>query len=190
MTSVLKMYDPTKVYTAEDALRLRGAGRWELIEGRIIEMGQDWTGDEHAAIESNIGAELRQYARQTQSGKVRVGEIGIYISRNPDTVRAADALFISNERYAQKKSDGALDVAPELVVEIMSPDDRWSEIEEKMREYFSIGVKLVWIVNPKSRKVLAYRSLTDVHEFTSHDEITADDVLPGFKAKVSLFFED
>lgn len=65
-------------------------------------------------------------------------EVGIYTRRNPDTVRAADGAFISDERYAQpKQTHGFLDVAPDLIVEILSPDDRWSEIKQKLREYFS-----------------------------------------------------
>ena len=153
-------------------------------------MDNDWTGDEHAGIEHNFSLELGIYLREHKSGKARAGEAGIYIQRNPDIVRGADVLYISNKRYAQKKSEGALDVAPELIIEIMSPNDRWSEVTEKLREYFSIGVQLVWVADPKSRSVFAYRSLTDVREFASEDEITGDEVLPGFKAKVATFFED
>lgn len=189
MTTQTKVYDPTKVYTAEEALRLRGPGRWELIDGRIVEKDMDWTGDEHGGIESNFDEQLRDYAREKQPGKVRVGEVGIYIRCNPDTVRSADAVYISNERYAQKKSRSALDVAPELVVEILSPDDSWSEVMEKLRDYFSIGVRLVWIADPKTRRVFAYRSPTDVREFTEQDELTGDDVLPGFAVKVARLFE-
>lgn len=193
MNTPARTYDPTKVYTADEALRLRGAGRWDLIDGKIVEKEavtkMDWTGDDHAGIEINIGAELREYARTTKSGKVRGGEIGIYLQRNPDKVRGADVLYISNERYAQKKSSSALDVAPELVVEIMSPDDSWSEVTEKIRDYFAIGVRLVWIADPKLRNVFAYRSLTDVSVFTENDTLTGDDVLPGFSVKVAQLFE-
>jgi Uma2 family endonuclease len=190
MTASTKSYDPIRIYPADEALRLRGEGRWDLLEGRIVEMGQDWTGDEHGAVESNVGAALHSYARAKRSGKVRVGEVGIYIRRNPDTVRGADVIYISNERYAQKLSASALDVAPELIVEVLSPNDKQDEVREKIRDYFSIGVRLVWIADPKARSVFAHRSLTEVREFTSTDEITAEDVLPGFKAKVSLFFEE
>ncbi len=124
-------------------------------------------------------------------GKVRVGEVGIYIRRNPDTVRAADVAYISNDRYAQrKKKRGYLDVAPDLVVEIMSPDDRWSEVTQKLREYFSIGVRLVWVADPAVRTVYAYRSLTDVREFTEADTLPGDDVLPGLSVPVASLFEE
>jgi Uma2 family endonuclease len=123
-------------------------------------------------------------------GIVKVGEVGIYTHRRPDTVRGADVLFISNERHAQLTSSGYLDVAPELVVEVMSPDDRWSEVRRKLQEYFQIGVKLVWIADPDSRTVYAYRSLTDVREFTERDALSGDDVLPDLSVPVASLFEE
>ena len=61
---------------------------------------------------------------------------------------------------------------------------------QKLRDDFSIGVRLVWIVDPQSRSVLAYRSLTDVREFAENDDLPGDDVLPGFSVKVTQLFEE
>ena len=72
----------------------------------------------------------------------------------------------------------------------MSPDDRWSEVTQKLREYFSIGVRLVWVADPATRTVYAYRSLTDVREFSETATLTGDDVLPGFSVPVSALFEE
>ena len=123
-------------------------------------------------------------------GKVRAAEVGIYTRRNPDTGRGADVLSISNERYAQKKSPGYLDVAPDLVVEILSPNDRWTEVNQKLREYFAIGVRLVRVADPQTRSVYTYRALTDVREFTENDDLPGDNVLPGFSVKVAQLFEE
>lgn len=175
--------------TGEELLAMGDIGPCELVEGRIVPMSP--TADEHAGYESNFDEYIKVFVRQYKLGKVRVGEVGIYIRRNPDTVRAADVAFISNERYAQrKKKRGYLDVAPDLVVEIMSPDDRWSEVTQKLREYFSIGVRLVWVADPEVRTVYAYRSLTDVREFTEADTLPGDDVLPGFSVPVAALFEE
>ena len=68
---------------------------------------------------------------------MRVGGVGLYIRRNPDTVRGADLAYISAERYAKRKQQsGFLDVAQELIVEIMSPDDRWVDVSEKLNRRF------------------------------------------------------
>ncbi len=172
--------------TGEELLAMGDIGPCELIEGEIRPMPP--TGFEHGSIENLIGARLRLFAEQYQRGRVAVGEVGIYTRRNPDTVRGADVVFISNERYAQQQSEGYLDVAPDLVVEVISPEDRWSGVMKKLEEYFDIGVRLVWVVDPGTRRVYAYRSLTDVRHFTESDTLPGDDVLPGFSLPIAEIF--
>jgi Uma2 family endonuclease len=161
----------------------------ELVEGRIVPMSP--TSFKHGNYEGNFYEHLKAYVRRRKSGKVLVGEVGLYTHRNPDTVRAADVAFISNERLArQSKAGGYLEVAPELVVEILSPDDRWSDVTQKLREYFAVDVRLVWVADPEARVVYAYRSLTDVREFNLADTIMGDDVLPEFSVPVASLFEE
>jgi Uma2 family endonuclease len=107
-------------------------------------------------------------------------------------VRAADVLFISNERDARWSNvRGFLDVAPDLIVEILSPPtDRSLDTMQKLREYFAIGVRLVWVADPEARIVYAYRSLTNVTEFRDTDQLTAEDVLPGFSVPVAELFAE
>jgi Uma2 family endonuclease len=106
-------------------------------------------------------------------------------------VRAADVLFISNERYARWSNvRGFLDVAPDLIVEILCPTDRSLDTMQKLREYFAIGVRLVWVADPEARIVYAYRSLTNVTEFRNTDQLTAEDVLPGFSVPVAELFAE
>jgi Uma2 family endonuclease len=178
----------TDLITGEELARMGDIGPCELVRGRIVPMSP--TGDAHGGYEANICYEIHTFVKAHKLGKVRVGEVGIYTARNPDTVRGADAIFISHERYAQKQSKSYLDVAPDLVVEILSPNDAWSEVMQKLREYFAIGVRLIWVADPTTRTVFAYRSITDVREFTDRDELPGDDVLPGFAAPVAQLFED
>jgi Uma2 family endonuclease len=178
-----------KLITGEEALALGDIGPYELVEGRIVPMSP--TGYKHARYESNFDEYLKAFVRGRNLGHVLVGEVGIYTGRRPDTVRGADLAFISNERYAQqKKESGFLEVAPELVVEILSPDDRWNDVTQKLREYFSIGVKLVWVADPAARTVYAYRALTEVREFKETDLLPGDDILPGFSVPVANLFEE
>src|SRR3972149_9666738 len=175
--------------TGEELRALGDIGPCELIEGRIVPMSP--TGYAHARCEVRFGRYLDAFVSQNRLGQVIGGEVGIYTHRNPDTVRAADVAFISNERYArQKKAAGFLEVAPELIVEILSPDDRWSEVTTKLHESFSIGVRLVWITDPNAKIVYAYRSLTDMREFQESDTLTGDAVLPGFSLPVASLFEE
>jgi len=172
--------------TGEELAAMGDIGPCELIRGEIVEMTP--TGDIHGKIESAFDIAIGLFAHQHKLGHVRVGEVGIYTRRNPDTVRGADVVFISNERYAQRGSSVYLDVAPDLVVEVMSPDDRWSEVMQKLGEYFAIGVRLVWVADPATRSIYAYRSLDDVQHLDETAELSGGDVLPGFKMRVAEIF--
>ena len=81
-------------------------------------------------------------------------------------------------------------MAPELVVEILSPHDTVMDLTEQLREYFAIGVKLVWVLDPRARRVMVFRSLTDVRELAEPDQLTGDDVLAGFAVSVATLFEE
>jgi Uma2 family endonuclease len=116
------------------------------------------------------------------------GEVGIYTRRNPDRVRGADIVFLSSKRLTGNLPQGYLDVAPDLVVEIISPHDRWIDIREKITEYFALGVHRVWLVNPRNRTVLVYRSATEMQELAEGDPLVGEGVLEGFALPVETLF--
>ncbi len=176
-----------ELITGDDLLAMGDIGPCELIDGRIIHMTP--TGGEHGAIEFNLGSELRSFVRQHNLGWVMGGEIGIYIRRRPDTVRGADIVFVSLQRLF-RPTKGFLGVAPELVVEIMSPDDRWQAMREKLADYFSIGVERVWVVEPQTRKVLVFSSTTQVTELDEDDTLRGEGALEGFAIRVGDLFVD
>lgn len=81
-------------------------------------------------------------------------------------------------------------MAPNLVVEIMSPEDRWQDVREKLADTFSIGVERVWIVEPQNRKVLVFSSTTEVAEYDEEETLHGDGVLAEFAVKVSDLFAE
>jgi Uma2 family endonuclease len=99
-----------------------------------------------------------------------------------------DVAYISKERLAQTESQSFLDVAPELVVEVISPDDRWMDIHDKLQEYFGSGVQVVWVVDPKHQLVYVYRSLTDITILKPEDTLTGGEALPEFCMAVTEIF--
>ncbi len=100
--------------SGEELYDLGNMERTELIEGKIKTMPP--TGFLHGDVELTIGSLLRNFVYRNQLGRVMTGEVGIFTHRNPDTVRGADVLYISQERLQQVKADSFLDVAPELVI--------------------------------------------------------------------------
>ncbi len=147
-------------------------------------------GGMHGMIESNLHFALKSYVRQHRCGIVMVGETGIYTQRNPDRVRGADILFISKARMPTPPPQGFLTIAPDLVVEIRSPHDQWQDIQQKLNEYFGIGVHRVWIVDTPHRRVLNYRSPTESIIWQETDILRGEGALDGFSFPVVHIFED
>lgn len=175
-----------RLITAEEFARWPDEGRCELVHGKIVHLTA--SRPLHGLIEVRLGSRLFTYADSTGRGVVLGGEVGLWVRRNPDSVRGADLVFISRERYTSHNPKGFLDVAPELVIEILSPDDRRGEVMEKLEDYFAMGVDLVWIVDPEHRYVFAYRSLMEVERFEEGDLLTDEEILPGFSLLVAELF--
>ena len=182
-----KTAHPEKLITGEALYEMSSVESAELVQGVIVHHMP--TGHLHGLIESIITTLLFNFVRPRKLGRVFSGEVGIYIQRNPDTIRAADVAFVSTERVAHIKSHSYLDVAPELIVEVMSPNDSWSEVHQKLEEYFSIGVELIWIVDPKLQQIHVYQSLDSVQRLSINDTLTGGSVLPGFEAAVAELFD-
>ena len=179
---------PTKtpLITGEELLAMGDIGPCELVDGSIVPMSP--TGGEHGSIESDLGAVLRHFVREHNLGWVMTGEVGIYTRRNPDRVRGADVVFLSKERWPAPPPKGFLEVAPDLVVAIMSPYDRWLDVRQKLAEYFAIGVRWVWIVEPENQTVLVFHSTTDMQQYGMDDTLAGEGVLDGFTLTVANLF--
>ena len=174
--------------SAEAALEMSGLGRWELVKGELIHMTP--AGGTHGRLTMNIGAAVHGFVRRHGLGLVFGAETGFYTGHDPDTVRGADAMFYSNARVeALGDLTGFLRLAPDLAVEVMSPGDTWDEVEEKVAEYLTAGVRLIWIVSPKTKSVHVYRPRQEALRLSREDQLTGEDVLPGFEVTVAELFE-
>jgi Uma2 family endonuclease len=178
--------EPARLLSVEEFRDAFGDTAGELINGRFVPMPP--TGWPHARAEVKVSSRLEQFVEANGLGSVLGGEAGIIIRRGPDTVRGADVAFISNQRLAKASPDGYLDVAPELIVEIVSPNDRWSDITAKLEDYFSVGVQMVWLVDPQRRCVSCYRGPTKLSVVGPNGTLTAEPMLPGFTLPVSDLF--
>ena len=177
---------PTRLITGEELLAMGDIGPCELIDGEIVPMSP--TGGVHGRLEMRLGRWLDVFVDEHDLGWVLGGEVGIYIRRNPDRVRGADVAFWSHERLPEGPPPGFLDVVPELVVEVISPTDRWRDIREKIDEYFAMGVDRVWIVEPPTHSVLVYESPTTQRQLGEGDILEGEGVLKGFSLPVARLF--
>jgi Uma2 family endonuclease len=137
----------------------------------------------------NLTTPLDQHVRANNLGAVYASETGFQIASNPDTVRAPDVAFVRRERLAEVgEVEGYWPGAPDLAVEVISPGDTYSEVEEKVLEWLGAGVRLVVVVNPRKRAVTVYRSRTDIVVLTEDEVIEGGNVVPGWTMPVASLF--
>jgi Uma2 family endonuclease len=174
--------------TAADLFQLPDEDyKYELVEGELIRRPP--TGGERGNVAMNIGFLLKGYVKAHGLGVISAAETGFILQRNPDTVRAPDASFVAQARVpAEEIPRTYWPFAPDLAVEVVSPDDRFDEVQEKVVEYFTAGARLVWIVLPKTRTMLVYRSVHEVRSLGVSDELGGEDVIPGFTCRVAELF--
>ena len=180
--------ESTASVTGEELLRMTWLNPCELVGGRIVRMTP--TNPTHGRIEVNVAVALSRYARTQKLGVVMAGEVGVFTTRDSDTVSAPDVLFLSHERdVLRTRRDGFLEVAPDLVVEILSPTDRPDAVRRKLDEYFAAGVRMAWVVDPVTRTVRVHRPGGDVRSVAAGEVMAGEDVLPGFVLPVDEVFE-
>jgi Uma2 family endonuclease len=184
------MSTQVQLMTADELLALpRGEFRYELVNGELRKMSP--AGHEHGRIIVRLTTPLAQHVWANRLGEVYAAETGFRLKSDPDTVRAPDIAFIVRQRVdVVGKLKGYWPGAPDLAVEVLSPDDRVSEVEEKVSEWLTAGSRQVWVVSPKLHTVTVYRSLTDIATLTETEGLEGGDVVPGFVIKVAEIFAE
>ncbi|BDG60472.1 Uma2 family endonuclease [Caldinitratiruptor microaerophilus] len=173
------------VLTADDLLKLPRSGqRYELVKGELVRMTPP--GFEHGEIVANIARILGNFVVTRKSGSV-VTEAGFLLGRDPDTVRAPDVAFVSRERLAKPRPKGYFDGAPDVAVEVISPNDTYLDVHGRIEEWLGAGSKSVWIVEPGRQRVTVYTALDRPRVF-ERDQTVADPQLPGLDVAAADFF--
>jgi|ERR1043165_1361309 Uma2 family endonuclease len=176
-----------RLVSGEELLQHPEWGPCELIRGKLVPVCRP--NKVHGVLMSEISWELLTYTKQYGTGLVVSGDSGVYLERDPDTVRGPDVYFIRRERLGETPLQPTfLEVPPDLCVEIVSPSDRWSDIEEKVRQYLAIQVKFVWVIDPAWQRARVYRldGTTDIVPNTG--SLSGEAVLPGFELSLSRLF--
>ncbi|MBI1748795.1 MAG: Uma2 family endonuclease [Acidobacteria bacterium] len=173
--------------TAEELIKMPDDSyKYELVRGELIRMSP--TGGQHGIVTINISLPLASYVKSHNLGKVCGAETGFKITQNPDTVRAPDVSFIARDRIPEEIPDNYWPFAPDLAVEVVSSNDRYDEIQQKVKEYLDAGARMVWVADPKTRIIMVYRSLKEVLVLTEKDNLSGEDVIPGFTCSVADLF--
>jgi Uma2 family endonuclease len=122
-------------------------------------------------------------------GELLVAEPGFVIERDPDTVRVPDVAFVSKSRIPPGGLPKAFaPFAPDIAVEVLSPGDTQVEVEDKVEQWLDGGTAMVWVVNPRGRRVTVHRKGRDPRILRENDTLDGDDVCPGFSVRVGELF--
>jgi Uma2 family endonuclease len=180
--------DTRELMTAEELLRLELPGKsTELVRGKLVVREPPST--YHGRIQSTLNFMVSAYVRANALGAVFGQDTGFKIRSDPDTVRAPDLAFVRHERVGQIGTRGYAPLAPDLVAEILSPDDRPGEVLMKVGEWLDAGVTLVWVIDADRRTGTAYRSDGTVRTIGAAGDLDGESVLPGFRCRISEIFE-
>jgi Uma2 family endonuclease len=178
-----------KLLSGDDLFAMPDLGSCELVRGTIVHAHP--SGFRHGKLAGSFFRALDSFVAPRKLGETVVGEVGVYTEWGPDTVRGADVAYISNERLALVKDRRKfLEVAPELVVEVVSAKQPWKRVRRKIEEYFACGVKLVWVADSRKRTVHVHSSPEDCRVLRAGDDLTGGDILPGLRVAVAKLFED
>lgn len=176
-----------KLMTAEELALLPDDGQHhELIRGELRTMSPP--GEQHGWLMMRLGSRLTVYVDANKLGRV-YGDLGCLLERDPDMVRAPDIAFISQDRLAQSPQPRYWQGAPDLVVEVISPNDIYGEVDEKVAMWLAHGARLVLVVNPRWRTVLIHRPGQPPCLLTEEDTLDGADVVPGWQLPVRELFD-
>jgi Uma2 family endonuclease len=183
------MATATALLTAEEYLLLPDNGQpTELVRGKVIPMNVPFP--RHGEICVQTAYLLRRYLETHEIGRVVSNDSGVVTERNPDTVRGADVAYYSYARVPRGPLPrGYLPVPPELVFEVRSPTDRWSEIQIKVGEYLQAGVSVVCVLDEQTRTAHLFDANQPPRALSEDKDLTFPDILGGFRASVRQFFE-
>jgi Uma2 family endonuclease len=175
--------------TAEELLRLPDDGkRYELVAGELHAMPP--AGGEHGFIGGRASRRIGRFLDEHPDvgGEICTSDTGFRLARNPDTVRAPDAAYVSAERLPMALVRGYPEMAPDLVVEVVSPSDTASEVQAKVGEWLRAGSRLVWVLYPATRTAMTYQPDGAARVLHADDTLTGEPVLPGFACRVGELF--
>lgn len=172
----------TQRWTESDLLCLPRDGRkYELVEGRIRIVS---TGGRHGRLEMHLARLMTPISEEPMYGS----STGFRMAGG--NIRSPDLSVMRRQRLPEGKTPiGFIDGAPDLAIEIISPDERETDIQAKLQDYFASGAQEVWLLYPERREVWRYRSVDTVEVLGAEDTLTGGDLLPDFAVRVAELFE-
>jgi Uma2 family endonuclease len=167
--------------------RPENANRWlELVRGEVVELPPPQK--PHGVVCVKVASALEGYVNERGVGYVTSNDSGVILERDPDTVRGPDVAYYEDANAFDALHPKYGETPPRLAVEVLSPDDRAGKVMRKIRDYLKASVPLVWVIDPEDRTLTVHRPDRPQTVLGETQEVTGDDVLPGFSWPLRRFF--
>jgi Uma2 family endonuclease len=153
--------------------------RTELLRGRLIV--HEPPGGRHGNVIARLASRLERHTESTGAGTLFVGDTGFLLARDPDTVRGPDIALVRQDRLSGPIPNGYLELAPDLVVEVLSHNDRPGAALAKVGDWLDAGTRLIWVIDPERRIARIYRQNGTESLVSENDALEGEEVLPGFR---------
>jgi Uma2 family endonuclease len=185
--SVAVATENRRIYTPEDLLAMPDSKNYELVDGRLVER---YMGAESSWIGGRLHSRLDLFCDEHDLGWVWPADNGYQcFAHAPKLVRRPDVSFIRAGRFpGGALPKGHVRIPPDLAVEVVSPNDLAYEVEERVDDYQKAGVPLIWVIYPEIRTVFVRRSNGTVTHLHQDDEMSGEEVIPGFRCVVRSLF--
>lgn len=175
--------------TADDLDRIsKEEGVFEVVNGELVEVPP--VGNYETLLEVELIAALREFVSGKVPGVLLSGGARFRLERDPDLVRGPDVSFTSKARLPGSPFEkGYFDLAPDLAVEIVSASNPSSYHEQKVSEYLDAGVRMVWVIYPRTQTAYLYTSKDAVQRIDENGELDGGEAVPGFKMRLGDLFD-
>jgi Uma2 family endonuclease len=175
------------LYTPEDLLAMPDGKGYELVGGQLVERNAD---AESSWVGGQLHSSLSRYCRERKMGWALPADNGYQcFPHEPGLVRKPDVSYVRFGRLAGGTlPKGWIKIPPDLVVEVVSPNDTVYELEDKLADYQKVEVPLMWVVYPNSRTVRVYRADGSTSFLHEDEELSGEDIIPGFRCFVREIF--
>jgi Uma2 family endonuclease len=184
-------YEPPQ---GERILSVEEYAQLEHDDDHVDELDRGWLvreprpGTRHGWIALRLGSRLQTHVERERLGLVCT-ESGFVLRTEPRSLRGPDVSFVRMERLPEgEPGEGFLDLAPDLVAEVVSPSSSADQLHQKVVQYLQAGVRLVWLVHLRSRTVTEYRSADLIRLLHVNEELSAEDIVPGFRLPLTELF--
>jgi Uma2 family endonuclease len=170
--------------TAEELARTSVPGKvLELVRGHLVVREPPSTF--HGVVAARLTVRLGAFVEKKKLGLVSAQDTGFKIDRDPDTVRGPDLAFVSRERLERIPEVGYAELAPDLIVELLSPNDRPGEALAKIGDFLTAGTRLAWLLDPRRREARIFRADGSVAVIGADGALDGEDVVPGFSCPLA-----